>query len=38
MISWYMLLVGFDDKDFQEMVLTILVLKKVEEAKETRVA
>jgi hypothetical protein len=33
-----MLLVGFDDKDFQEMALIILVLEKVEEAKETRVA
>ena len=30
--------IGFDDKDFQEMALTILVLEKVEEAKETRVA
>ena len=29
---------GFDDKDFQEMALTILVLEKVEEAKEARVA
>lgn len=30
--------IGFDDKDFQEMTLTILVLEKVEEAKEARVA
>ena len=30
--------IGFDDKDFQEMALTILVLEKVEEAKQTRVA
>lgn len=30
--------IGFDDKDFQEMALTILVLEKVEEAKDTRVA
>ena len=30
--------IGFDDKDFQEMALTILVLEKVEEAKETKVA
>ena len=30
--------IGFDDKDFQEMALTILVLEKVEEAKEGRVA
>ena len=30
--------IGFDDKDFQEMALTILVLEKVEEAKEARVA
>ena len=26
--------IGFDDKDFQEMALTILVLEKVEEAKQ----
>lgn len=31
-------IIGFDDKDFQEMAMTILVLGKVEEAKETRVA
>ena len=31
-------IIGFDDKDFQEMALTILVLEKVEEAKETKVA
>ena len=30
--------IGFDDKDFQEMALTILVLEKVEEAKQARVA
>ena len=30
--------IGFDDKDFQEMTLTILVLEKVEEAKQARVA
>lgn len=30
--------IGFDDKDFQEMALTILVLEKVEEAKQTRIA
>ena len=30
--------IGFDDKDFQEMALTILVLEKVVEAKQARVA
>lgn len=30
--------IGFDDKDFQEIAITILVLEKVEEAKETGVA
>lgn len=30
--------IGFDDKDFQEMALTILVLEKVKETKEARVA
>ena len=30
--------IGFDDKDFQEMALTILVLEKVEEAKQARAA
>ena len=30
--------IGFDDKDFQEMALTILVLEKVEEAKQAWVA
>ena len=30
--------IGFDDKDLQEMALTILVLEKVEEAKQARVA
>ena len=30
--------IGFDDKDFQEMALTILVLEKIEEAKQARVA
>lgn len=30
--------IGFDDKDFQEMALTILVIEKVEEAKQARVA
>jgi len=28
--------IGFDDKDFQEMALTILVLEKVEETKQAR--
>lgn len=37
-ISVYGDVIGFDDKDFQEMAITILVLEKVEEAKETRVA
>ena len=31
-------IIGFDDKDFQEMALTILVLEKVKETKEARVA
>jgi hypothetical protein len=30
--------IGFDDKDFQEMALTILVIENVEEAKQARVA
>ena len=30
--------IGFDDKDFQEMALTILVLEKVEEAKQAKQA
>ena len=30
--------IGFDDKDFQEMALTILVLEKVTETKQARVA
>lgn len=37
-ISVYGDVIGFDDKDFQEMAITILVLEKVEEAKEIRVA
>ena len=30
--------IGFDDKDFQEIALTILVLEKVKETKEARIA
>lgn len=30
--------IGFDNKDFQEIALTILVLEKVGEAKQARVA
>ena len=30
--------IGFDDKDFQEMALTILVLEKFEEAKQAKQA
>ena len=37
-ISVYGDVIGLYDKDFQEMAITILVLEKVEEAKETRVA
>lgn len=35
-ISVYGDVIGFDDKDFQEMAITILVLEKVEESKEIR--
>ena len=30
--------IGFDDKDFQEIALTILVLEKVKETKKARIA
>jgi len=30
--------IGFDDKDFQEIALTILVIEKVKETKEARIA